>query len=123
MRNTSHGMKRNDYYSDRKMRDVFGVTGIALLVVKAGETQSWLQDVRFCISCERFYPADLFISTVKFENLVEFVCAKCADEFDRGTDDNRREFFRCAAIADAYWRDQLKMAREAHPTRKEEWLR
>lgn len=62
-------MKRGDYYSDRKMRDVFGVTGIALLVVKAGQTQSWLEDVRFCIS-----------------------------------------------------RDQLKMERDAHPTRKEEWL-
>lgn len=79
-------MKANEYTSDRKMRFIFECSPLQLLAAKVSEQDFDLEDMRFCLNCERWYDANYWIATIEFEADVAFVCERCADLFDKFND-------------------------------------
>lgn len=93
---TEHGMKRNDFYGDRKVARIFAISPLQVLAAKIGEQDFDLEDMRYCLHCERFFDAQFFISTVEILSDAEFVCARCSADFaDRDTEGKRRFMDRC----------------------------
>jgi hypothetical protein len=113
-RRAGHGMKRNDHYSDRAIRRIFGFTPREMLEAKAGRLNDRLEDMRFCPDCETFFCAEFFISEIKHGDRVEFVCARCADRFERLSDADKVWMLDRIDIHDKFWESELKMAHGDH---------
>lgn len=111
------GMRASEYYSDRKVRFMFEISKIELLAAKTGDQDFDLEDVRFCLNCERFYDAEYFIATIEHECDVAWVCSRCADEFEKYNDDAKRDVLERIERNFQFHRQELKSARIEAATR------
>lgn len=114
-RQMAHGMQRNDHYSDRYTRKLLDLTARELAEAKAGRLDyEKLEDIRFCLACETFFAADIFISEVVHGGRYEFVCARCSRQFERLSDEDKKWFLDRIDIRDKFYEDELKMGHGDH---------
>ena len=106
-----HGMKRNDHYSDRYTRTLLEFTAEQIAHAKF-ETIDGMEDIRFCLACETFFAADIFISTIEHDGDVEFVCARCASQFERMNDEGKAWMLHRCNVRYEYYKDDYRMTYE-----------
>lgn len=104
-------MRLKEYYSDRKIRSMFEISKLELIAAKTNEQDFDLEDIRFCLHCERWYDANYWIATIEHECDVAFVCSRCADDFEKYHDDAKRDVLDRIEINFKFYLDELKMAR------------
>lgn len=104
-------MTLKEFYSDRKIRSMFEVSKIELLAAKTGDQDFNLEDIRFCLHCERWYDAEYWIATIEHEGDVAWVCSRCADDFEKYHDDAKRDVLDRIEVHFQFWRNELKAAR------------
>ena len=107
---SKHGMRRNDFYGDRKVAKIFEVSPLQVLAAKIGEQDFNLEDMRYCLHCQRFFDAQYFISTVEILGDAEFVCARCSADFEgRDTEGRQRFMDRCqSTFTDLRWEYKVR---------------